>query len=57
MFDFVRDIIAEGESWQIRTIISEMEGLIRQAEERIEEMNNEAEDRDIDEYEGEDEDE
>jgi len=56
MFDFVRDIIAEGDSWQIRTIISEMEGLIGQAEERLEEMNNE-EDRDTDEYEGEDEDE
>lgn len=57
MFDFVRDIIAEGDSWQIRTIISEMEGLIGQAEERLDEINNEAEDRDIDEYEGEDEDE
>jgi len=41
MFDFVRDIIAEGDSWQIRNIISEMEGLIGQAEERLDEMNNE----------------
>lgn len=56
MFDFVRDMIAEGDSWQIRTIISEMEGLIRQAEERLKEMNNKK-DRDTDEYEGEDEDE
>jgi hypothetical protein len=55
MFDFVRDIIAEGDSWQIRNVISEMEGLIGQAEERLEEMNNE--DHDTDEYEGEDDDE
>ena len=46
MFDFVRDIISESDSWGIKCIISEMEGLISQAKERLEEINNEEEDND-----------
>jgi len=46
MFDFVRDIIAESDSWGIKCIISEMESLICQAKERLEEINNEEEDND-----------
>lgn len=48
MFDFVRDIIAEGDSWSIRCVISELEGLLDQAEERLEEINNrKKEDNDV----------
>ena len=43
MFDFVRDIIADGDEWFINNIINEMEGLIDLANEKLDEHNNEDE--------------
>lgn len=40
MFDFVRGIIADGDEWSIECVIREMQGLIYEAEERLEELAN-----------------
>lgn len=41
MFDFVRDIIDDGDEWSINNIINEMEGLIDLAKDKLDELNNE----------------
>ena len=41
MFDFVRDIIDDGDEWSINNIINEMEDLIDLANEKLDELNNE----------------
>lgn len=38
MFDFVRDIIDDGDEWDIESIMKEMKSLISDCEERLEEL-------------------